>query len=79
MALSPVPDISRLSESELVTEAAIAPLEAYIAYQSAHAGVYNAKAGRSLLRLYQLFPSKLNNVAAIQILTKVRLQRAHYA
>lgn len=67
--------VTAWADSELLREAAIAPLEAFEATQSATAGVYNARCSRALLRLYAMFPTKAKKDVALRILAKVRAGR----
>jgi hypothetical protein len=70
--MSALDEVSKLRDSAYFNEATIPLLEKLVAEQARIASVYSAKANRGLLKLYQMFPSRLNLDLVTVILVKVR-------
>lgn len=66
-----VDEVARLRDSAFFNEATIPLLEALVTEEASSSTVYNAKANRGLLKLYQMFPARLNVDNVTLILLKV--------
>ena len=64
-------EVSRLRDSAFFNEATILLLEKFVKEEAASTAVYNAKANRGLLKLYQMYPTRLNVENVALILVKV--------
>ena len=62
-------EVALLRNSAFFNEGTIPLLEKFVAEEAASSAVYNAKANRGLLKLYQMYPARLNvdNIALILV------------
>ena len=64
-------EVSKLRDSAFFNEATIPLLEALVTEAAASSTTYNARANRGLLKLYQMYPARLNVDNVTLILIKV--------
>jgi hypothetical protein len=64
-------EVSALRDSEYFREETVSLLERFVLEESRSASVYNSKANRGLLKLYQMYPARLNLDLVTIILVKV--------
>jgi hypothetical protein len=76
--MSVAEEVVALRDSSYFNEATITLLEKFVSEESTNAAVYSAKANRGLLKLYQMFPARLNQDVVTTILVKVRAIEPEY-